>query len=560
MMSKPQAWNITTANTLMALLQSQDMRGLEDALHSVGLPRLCEGEFLEHCRIHGEDKLVLLLCTLGVGNQVNTAKCAPLLDLYQSAHHRKFEGFLAELPASHVLRHALLIYWSGKDLPLEGVPPKSSTRQFGTGEQVELAVEFLLDHGRTLCATRLIMQRWFHGPVDAHKLRIARLMIARSEAPCLPDSTPAALADAFALIHRKLAGQSSFTEVRDHMAIMMVKVLHGQHDWPNALRWAQKVVTPMSTMKSRYFQAEMYCRMQQYQSAQHSMDQTLDSVLQLGVDKARSVFKAPGGNDAGSEDFNITAARWALNDLASVLEPINHRPFLVSGTLLGFQRVGNFLSHDKDIDVGLYGHDDCFEVVDALMKSGLFTVWSKGLKLEKTYNVAVQHKKARIGIDIFFYHREGDRLVTGVQNDFGHLQKFAFTPFELQPIEFVGVRTWAPSDIDLNLRENFGDWRTPDPSYISHVESPSVVDPGGEVHMLVARLQLFAALLQRKADKGLKLCAFMRQHAGQSMGMPAPLLEQLGKHFESVKALEAPKPQPGVDGVSDELAALEAQS
>lgn len=558
-MGNTKAWNITTANTLMALLQSQDMPGLEQALHTLGLKRLCEGEFLEHCRIHGEDKLVLLLCTLGVGNQVNAAQCATLLDLYQSAHRRQFEGCLARLPASHVLRQALQTYWSGKDLPLEGVPPKGSTRQFGSDEQVELAIEFLLDHGRTLCATRLISQRWGHGPVDAHKLRIARLMIARSEAPRLPDSTPGALAEAFELMHRKLGGQSNFTEVRDHVAIMMVKVLHGQQDWPSALQWAQRVVTPMSIMKSRYFQAEIHCRMRQHRLAQQCMDQTLESVLMLGVDKARSVFKAPGGNDAGAEDFNIAAARWALNDLASVLEPINHRPFLVSGTLLGYQRVGNFLSHDKDIDVGLYGHEDSFEVVDALMKSGLFTVWSKGLKLEKTYNVAVQHKKARIGIDIFFYHREDGRLVTGVQNDFGHLQKFGFTPFELQPIEFVGVKTWAPSDIDLNLRENFGNWREPDPSYISHVESPSVVDPGGEVHMLVARLQMFAAMLQRKPEKGLKLCSFMRQHAAQTMGMPAPLLERLERHFDAIKSREAPSVQPGAEELREALTALEAQ-
>lgn len=535
-MGTNKAWNFTTASSLTALLQSQDMNGLGQMLHALGLQRLCQGEFLDHCRIQGEDQLVLLLSTLGVGNQINTAQCQALLELYQSAHRRHFEGQLGDLPARHVLRQAVESFWSGNDLPLIEVPSRGSNRQFGTNEQIELAIEFLLDHGKSLGASRLIASRWRAGPIDAHKLRIARLMIARSEAPRMPGSSPGLLAEAFELMHQRLAGQAPFTEVRDHLAIMMVKLHHGQQDWKSALMWAQKVVTPMSIIKSRYFQAEIYCRMRQYRIAQHYMDQTLDSVLQLGVEKARSVFKAPGGNDAGSEDFNIGAAKWALNDLSSVLEPINHKPFLVSGTLLGYQRVGNFLSHDKDIDVGLFGHEDCFEVVDALMKSGLFTVFSKGLKLDKTYNVVVQHKKARIGIDIFFYHLENGRLVTGVQNDFGHLQKFAFTPFDLQSVEFVGVKTWAPSDIDLNLRENFGNWREPDPAYISHVESPSVMDPGGDVHMLVARLQMFAALLQRKPEKGLKLCAFMHQQESQEMVIPEPLLGRLDKHFKLLKA------------------------
>jgi hypothetical protein len=47
---------------------------------------------------------------------------------------------------------------------------------------------------------------------------------------------------------------------------------------------------------------------------------------------------------------------------------------------------------------------------------------------------------------------------------------------------------------------------------------------------------MFAALLQRKPEKGLKLCDFMHQQESQEMVIPEPLLGRLNKHFKLLKA------------------------
>ena len=43
---------------------------------------------------------------------------------------------------------------------------------------------------------------------------------------------------------------------------------------------------------------------------------------------------------------------------------------MVSGTLLGYARTGSVLSHDKDMDVGLFGWEEQFEIVQRILDSG----------------------------------------------------------------------------------------------------------------------------------------------------------------------------------------------
>ena len=200
---------------------------------------------------------------------------------------------------------------------------------------------------------------------------------------------------------------------------------------------------------------------------------------------------------------------------------------VVSGTLLGYERVGNFLSHDKDIDVGIYGSNDQFEIIQALSESRLFHVPMQDIKLRDNYYIPSYHVPTGMPIDVFVYHLVNGKLRTGVQNTFGYLQHFDFTPFDLQAIEFVGVPTHAPSDIDLNLRENFGNWRVSDPHYISHLESPSTVDVGGAIYLLVARLELLRYIVEEKPIKGERVCQILRQYTNSALGMNEDLLNRL---------------------------------
>jgi hypothetical protein len=100
-------------------------------------------------------------------------------------------------------------------------------------------------------------------------------------------------------------------------------------------------------------------------------------------------------------------------------------------------------------------------------------------------------------------------------------------------VRFEGVDVWIPADFDLNLTENFGPWRNPDPGYLPHVESPSIAQPLGAVHMLVARLEMLYALLQEKPAKVRRLIDFFARNVGVEHALPERLRAALGREVES---------------------------
>jgi len=140
-------------------------------------------------------------------------------------------------------------------------------------------------------------------------------------------------------------------------------------------------------------------------------------------------------------------------------------------------------------------------------------------------------------IDIFVYHPQGQHWVTGVDFFFGYRQTFAFTPFELKEVEFLGVNMKIPAEAELNLTENYGEWRTPDPGYLSHLESPSTMNKGALPYMLTARLSAISALSgmsatsadqQGKSRQKLgKVLTLMQQYQHCPHGMSQRLIDRL---------------------------------
>lgn len=78
--------------------------------------------------------------------------------------------------------------------------------------------------------------------------------------------------------------------------------------------------------------------------------------------------------------------------------------------------------------------------------------------------------------DIFIFHDKGDHFLHGIDFDMGFTQNFRFSKFDLDEVEFLDERFYVPSNVDRNLGENYGDWRTPAPFYVVTVESPALCD------------------------------------------------------------------------------------
>jgi hypothetical protein len=101
--------------------------------------------------------------------------------------------------------------------------------------------------------------------------------------------------------------------------------------------------------------------------------------------------------------------------------------------------------------------------------------------------------------------------VTGVDFFFGHQQTFQFSKFDLKEIDFLGVKMYAPSNIEKNLEENFGDWRHPDKGYISHLESPSTMNLDDYDYQITLRMQILGAIKSKDIEKLMRIEKIMRQ-------------------------------------------------
>ena len=98
--------------------------------------------------------------------------------------------------------------------------------------------------------------------------------------------------------------------------------------------------------------------------------------------------------------------------------------------------------------------------------------------------------------DIFIFHDKGDHFLHGIDFDMGFTQNFRFSKFDLVEVEFLDERFYVPSDIDRNLSENYGDWRTPAPSYVVTVESPALCDTP-ESRTLLVYLEILKTITKR---------------------------------------------------------------
>ena len=507
--------------SLKPLIGQSDTSKLEQSLLAFGLPFLCSKGFIDFCRIKNEKPLVLLLTSLAVSNDMHAKWAQRVLDIYLClSNDGKLTDNLNQLAPRHVLRQTMAFLSQQKPMDFtKGI--------LGGVQDVQLSIELLLDYDQSPYAYLLLQSQWDNKPVDAHLLELAKGILLRQSNNGIQHHCVNHWIDIYEFIHSKLRSTQFDTLLEQFALIIAENHLAAKHP-QQTLDWCKHVHNPQDTLKAHYYRAKALCMANDMPGSLRAMDDLLAGIPDQPRDWLETAFKTPGGGKSG---FNLSAAQSALRDMQKIMSSIDKKIFLVSGTLLGYQRAGDFLSHDKDIDVGIFGSNDQFEIIHALSQSRLFHVPMQDIKLTNNYYIPSYHIPTRMPIDVFVYHQVNGKLRTGVQNTFGYLQHFDFTPFQLQSIDFVGVPTHAPSDIDLNLKENFGDWRVPDPHYISHLESPSTVDVGGPIYMLVARLELLRYIVEEKQIKGARVCHILRQHTDSPLGMSAHLLSNLEDQY-----------------------------
>jgi hypothetical protein len=185
--------------------------------------------------------------------------------------------------------------------------------------------------------------------------------------------------------------------------------------------------------------------------------------------------------------INVQFALCLLDGVMREADRLGIKPFLVSGTLLGFHREGSLLLHDYDLDLGIM-HDDSglpallaaiqglpsfshLREVRLSERERVLNPWlsplSNSTLIYKAYfNQPDQAKK--LGIDLFVH--------ANIQGYFAHATVrtvWINRPFAIIRKSFGERSYWVPEDIDLYLCENYGQYEVPQTYFENGTDCPN---------------------------------------------------------------------------------------
>lgn len=147
-------------------------------------------------------------------------------------------------------------------------------------------------------------------------------------------------------------------------------------------------------------------------------------------------------------------------------------PFwLANGTLLGAVRDNDFISHDSDIDIGVWlGGVDDYDIVGELTKFGFKLLTAFGQSGQPGRQLAFS-TPGGVYFDVFFFVEEGDYCwqPLWVGQSFKRMVLPRISVFT--PIVRWGSLFYIPENYEDVLTANYGDWRKPEPNW-SWCDSP----------------------------------------------------------------------------------------
>lgn len=525
----------------LARINAALLNGNEDqlaqAFDGVDLPKLLSQETIAIVRALGKAPLTMLLCTLAEHNEVEVERARHWLACYQSIARHQLEPALALLSRQHLMRltvEALTLRQPLQIAQLQKIKLKGSPQVW------QDAVEILLDHKDWVSALNLLDRLGRQPAATEIWLQIARCLSRRHRLYVDETGQPQAevnygtLARLYGLC-ADAARQAKVTAVYRALTQLAASALEIAGEYDLALERLRGLEPKAESLNIQLDVARCQCKAGEYLQSIETLDKALWMLTQQKAKEQEvntALLESGRTESAQSEKgFDVKKASRALSDLSRMANEKGTPVFLVSGTLLGYVREGQLLSHDKDIDVGIVGWENQYALCMALQESGLFTVSAQFLKGQETFYIPIRHNATGIWIDVFVYHPQGEKWVTGVDFFFGYRQTFAFTPFELMDIEFLGVTMKAPVNPELNLTENYGNWRVPDAAYLSHLESPSTMNKGDLSYMLTARLLALSACLNPKPAKLRKVLTLMREYQDATSAMSPELVERLSDIF-----------------------------
>jgi len=165
----------------------------------------------------------------------------------------------------------------------------------------------------------------------------------------------------------------------------------------------------------------------------------------------------------------------ALKLAIKVMNLFHLKWWITAGTLLGVTREDNFISWDRDIDIGIPAqYLILWDYLITAFKEEGFTLKNEWKVKEQKISLAFEKGDERL--DIYFFFTKGEysyHYVFGGSRKYGWKKPVAVANVfpkklfqKLKEIAFKDISVFVPSDPLLYLKTRYGDaWRTPDASY-----------------------------------------------------------------------------------------------
>lgn len=496
----------TEVTQLMCVLQEalrpENQHFLPSIVQDTGLEKILDPELFKAVRYFDRRSLLAFLATLGHANGPHPEHfqrwlAATQFMTQQIALEQAVALCTGQRPAmARFYRDVLQALINPQQLPVKVQWTDCPCKD----EDLRFATDILLDH-RAVGWLPMVLHRWRQlDQTDEPWLWMCKTVAERVEYAQNAEKA-LALASALGMLLQK--AKRSHPSLVDLLAPHQVDLLLRAGLTDDALAIAQSLHARKANMSHDYWLMRSHASRSEFEPAMAHARSLLDGIIDKSIkDTVTPTRPVDGSSSASSKKkrrFDVDTASQSLVTVNRLLRERGLQPFLMSGTLLGYVREGQLLSHDKDIDLGLVGWEQQYALAQALLSAGHYQLSYRGLRGSQTFLIDAVDLKHGMVIDFFFFHPRDDHFLHGIDYKYGFTQNLRFSRFGLKEVDFLGDRFWIPDNADQNLTENYGDWRTPQSSYVVTVESPALLEPTSAKHQFMVLIELMRSIDSNKS-------------------------------------------------------------
>ena len=467
-------------------LRTGNMDKLTASIEEAGVELILSPDFLALACEYNFNPVIILIATLGEANSSEPKPYKRVLAAYQWLQGQISLNDAAENCAQVTNCHKgfyLDVLNSGKNLQQLKEPGFYSVHV----DDLKFAIEWLINIGNGTAVDALIRLWKKIEPTEKPWLVACRALIKKNEATTLKSEAQVLAETAKLLID---LAPDSHEKITQQIRIQWSKMAQLAQNGSMACIAAKAALSYEDNGERHYDLAKALALNGNLSESIEHMRSLLRYLLKLKDRDHHVVSEKP------AHVFDIKSAEDTLITVNKLLRQKGLEPFLMSGTLLGFVREGGLLPHDKDIDLGIVGWENQYAIAEALIEAGHFSFDVSQLKGSERFLVTAFDLRNGNAIDFFLFHEKKDHLLHGINFDMGFVQNFKFSKFALEEVDFLGGKFFVPSDVDLNLTENYGDWRTPATSYIVVVESPAILRENPDVSQLLVYQEVLRTIIK----------------------------------------------------------------